>query len=280
MLTGVRRGATTGTTVGVTLTDSPDWRRIVEGFSETAENYAASMAPSLRTMAVRVVQRARLQLGERILDAGTGTGVGAAASLTSGREVIGVDAAPGMLAIARREVRGARFVEADFSNLPFATGSFHVVISVHALHFAADPVTTLAEWRRVTVPGGRLSLSVPGPRSTQAFSIYNPIYRRYGMTRRVDVPTRAKVIAWARAAGWTQMQVEANPSTAIRLPGPDTFERWMHTGSRAGATRSLSPERFEEFAADLMAATPVGPDGMFHIPFGTLYLTARNQARN
>jgi hypothetical protein len=25
-----------------------------------------------------------------------------------------------------------------------------------------------------------------------------------------------------------------------------------------------------------MAATPIGPDGMFHIPFGTLYLTARN----
>jgi ubiquinone/menaquinone biosynthesis C-methylase UbiE len=227
-------------------------------------------------MAVRVVQRARLQVGERILDAGTGTGVGAAASLTSGREVIGVDAAPGMLAIARQEVRGARFVEADFSNLPFATASFHVVISVHALHFAADPVTTLAEWRRVTVPGGRLSLSVPGPRSAQAFTIYHPVYKRYGMARRVDVATRAKVIGWARAAGWTQINIEANPSTVIRLPGPDTFERWMHTGSRAGATRSLSPERFEEFAAELMAATPIGPDGMFHIPFGTLYLTARN----
>lgn len=277
MLTGVRRGAT-GTTVGVTLTDSPDWRRIVEGFSDTAENYALSMAPSLRTMAVRVVQRARLQAGERILDAGTGTGVGAAASLTSGREVIGVDAAPGMLAIARKEVKGARFYEADFTNLPFASASFNVVISVHALHFAADPVATLAEWRRVTVPGGRLSLSVPGPRSTQAFALYHAIYKRFGMARRVDVPTRAKVIAWARAAGWTQMEVEANPKTAIRLPGPDTFERWMHTGSRAGAIRSLSPERFAEFAAALMAATPIGPDGMYHIPFGTLYLTARNPA--
>jgi len=275
MLTGVRRGATTGTTVGVTLTDSPDWQRTVEGFSETAENYAATMAPSLRTMAVRVVQRARLQVGERILDAGTGTGAGAAASLTSGREVIGVDAAPGMLAIARREVRGARFVEADFSNLPFAAASFDVVISVHALHFAVDQVATLAEWRRVTLPGGRLSLSIPGPRATLALTIYNPIYRRYGMARRVDVPTRAKVTAWARAAGWTKIDVEANPNTVIRLPGPDTFERWMRTGSRAGATRSLSPKRFAEFAAELMAATPIGRDGMFHVPFGTLYLTAR-----
>ena len=187
-----------------------------------------------------------------------------------------MDAAPGMLAIARAEVRGARFVEADFANLPFPGASFHVVISVHALHLAVDPVATLAEWLRITVPGGRLSLSVPGPRSALSFRIYNPIYRRYGMARRVEVPTRRKLIAWARAAGWRQVHIEANPDTTIRLAGPDTFERWMRTGSRTGATRSLSPERFAEFEAALLAATPIGPDGMFHIPFGTLYLTARN----
>lgn len=268
-------GARIDTTVGVTATDSLDWRHVVEGFSETAGNYAVSMAPSLRTMAVRVVQRAQLQVGQRILDAGTGTGVGAAASLTSGRKVIGVDAAPGMLAIARHEVRGARFVEADFSNLPFSTAYFHVVISVHALHFAADPVATLAEWRRVTVPDGRLSLSVPGPRSALSFKIYNPIYRRFGMVRKVEVATRAKLIAWARAAGWTHVGIEADPTTVIRLAGPDSFERWMRTGSRSIANRSLSPERFAELEAEMMAATPIGPDGQFHIPFGTLYLTAR-----
>jgi ubiquinone/menaquinone biosynthesis C-methylase UbiE len=275
MLSGVRLKTETDTTVGIVPT-GPDWRKVVQGFSDTADHYAVSMAPSLRTMAVRVVQRAQLQVKERILDAGTGTGVGAAASLTSGRKVVGVDAAPGMLAIARREVRGARFVEADFANLPFRDASFHVVISVHALHLAVDPVATLAEWRRITVPGGRLSLSVPGPRAALSFKIYNPIYRRYGMARRVVVPTRAKLIAWARAAGWGQLNIEANPETTIRLPGPDTFEGWMRTGSRSGAVHALSPERFAQFAAELLAATPTGADGMLHIPFGTLYLTARN----
>ena len=252
------------------------WRRVVEGFSETAENYAQSMAPSLRTMAVVVVQRARLGHGDRILDAGTGTGVGAAAAMTSGREVVGVDAAPGMLAIARREVPGARFVEADFAELPFPAGSFDVVISVHALHFAADPVATLSEWLRVTTDGGRLSLSVPGPRSALSFRLYDPIYRRHRLQRCVDVPTRGKLLAWARAAGWRHAAVEADPATTIRLAGPDSFERWMRTGSRSVASRALSDERFEALSADLLAATPVGPDGQLHIPFGTLYLTARN----
>lgn len=264
----------TGPTAG--LPASVDWHRAVEGFSRTAENYADTMAPSLRTMAVAVVRRAQLKVGERILDAGTGTGVGAAASLTAGREVVGVDAAPGMLAVARREVPGARFVEADFANLPFPTGSFNVVISVHALHFAVDPVEALEEWRRVTVAGGRLSLSVPGPRAALSVSLYNPIYRRHGLPRRVAVPTSRRMAAWARAAGWQQIKVEADPSTVIRLAGPDAFERWMRTGSRSAATRAMSPARFAALEADLLAATPIGPDGLLHVPFGTLYLTAHN----
>jgi ubiquinone/menaquinone biosynthesis C-methylase UbiE len=253
-----------------------NWRRTVAGFSETADNYAQTMAPSLRTMAVSVVQRARLRERDRILDAGTGTGIGAAAALTSGREVVGVDGAAGMLAIARREVRGARFVEADYTELPFPSGSFDVVISVHALHFAADPVATLAEWRRVTTGGGRLSLSVPGPRAALSHRLYDPIYRRHGLVRRIDVPTRGKLLAWARAAGWRQVVVVADPATSIRLAGPDSFERWMRTGSRSLASRALDDARFAALTADLLAATPVGPDGLFHIPFGTLYLTARN----
>jgi SAM-dependent methyltransferase len=252
------------------------WRRTVAGFSETAENYAHSMAPSLRTMAVSVVQRAQLRDGDRILDAGTGTGIGAAAALTSGREVVGVDAAAGMLAIARREVPGARFVEADFAELPFASGSFDVVISVHALHFAVDQVAALAEWRRVTTGVGRLSLSVPGPRTALSSRLFDPIYRRHGLLRRIEVPTRGKLLAWARAAGWRQAVVVADPATTIRLAGPDSFERWMRTGSRSVASRALSDERFAALSADLLAATPVGPDGLLHIPFGTLYLTARN----
>ena len=256
--------------------DLTGWRRIAAGFSETAENYAMSMAPSLRTMAVAVVQRAQLRAAERILDAGTGTGIGASAALSSGREVVGVDAAPGMLAIARREVPGARFVEADYAALPFPAGSFHVVISVHALHFAEDHTAVLAEWRRVTAAGGRLSLSVPGPRAALSTRLYDPIYRRHGLRRRVEVPTRRKLSAWARAAGWRQVRTEADPTTVIRLAGPDSFDTWMRSGSRSDVNRALSAERFAALEADLLAATPIGSDGLLHIPFGTIYLTARN----
>jgi len=252
------------------------WRRIAAAFSETAENYAVSMAPSTRGMALAVVQRAMLASGEQILDIGTGTGIAAAAALSADRGVVGVDAAQGMLAIARREVPGARFVEADFAALPFKNRSFNVVISVHALHFAADPVAVLAEWRRVTTSGGRLSLSVPGPRAALSMNLYDPIYARHGMKRRIKVPSARKLTAWAKEAGWRDVRVHADPDTVIRLAGPNVFDLWMRTGSRADAREAMGAERFAALEADLVAVTPRSDDGQLLIPFGTLYLTARN----
>jgi hypothetical protein len=117
---------------------------------------------------------------------------------------------------------------------------------------------------------------VPGPRAALSHRIYDPIYRRHGLQRRIEVPTRSKLLAWARAAGWRQAVVVADPATTVRLAGPDSFERWMRTGSRSVASRALSDERFAALTDDLLAATPIGPDGRYHIPFGTLYLTARN----
>jgi hypothetical protein len=117
---------------------------------------------------------------------------------------------------------------------------------------------------------------VPGPRSALSYRLYDPIYRRHGLHRRVEVPTRGKLLAWARAAGWRHVTVEADPSTIIRLAGPDSFERWMRTGSRSSTSRALDDERFAALSAELLAVTPVGSDGLLHIPFGTLYLTARN----
>ena len=131
------------------------------------------MAPSLRLIAAEVVRRAALRPGEGVLDIGTGTGVGAAAALGEGRSVVGVDAAPGMLAIARREVPAADFVEADFGALPFPGSSFDVVMAVHALHFADDPVAALAEWWRVVplAAACRSRCQVPeGPSTTQSFT--------------------------------------------------------------------------------------------------------------
>src|SRR3712207_2804669 len=144
------------------------------------------MAPSLQRIAAEVVRRADLRPAERVLDIGTGTGNAAALAVGDGREVVGIDAAAGMLEIARARLPDVRFEEMDFVSLGFGDGAFDAVLAVHAFHFAADRVATLAEWRRVTAPSGRLALSVPGPTDAVPHGFYRDVYDRH----RVETPDR------------------------------------------------------------------------------------------
>jgi SAM-dependent methyltransferase len=243
------------------------------GFSGTADAYAATMAPSLDQVAAEVVRRAALAPGETVLDAGTGTGIGARHAVGDGRRVIGLDAAAGMLEIARREVPEAEFVEADFTSVPLDDGAVDVVLAVHALLFAPDRVATLAEWRRVTAPDGRLSLSVPGPDDAVPATVFADVYERHGVSwRRGDYPDVARLARWAEEAGWTDVATAADPTIDIRLADEAAFMTWLRVG-RVGT--DWDADRLDAYARDLMAVAPRTADGAFSVPFGALYLTAR-----
>jgi SAM-dependent methyltransferase len=244
-------------------------------FSEAAAGYAATMVPSLRPIAAEVVRRAGLGPGERVLDGGTGTGIAAARARGEGRAVTGIDAAPGMLERARREVTGVSFMEMDFSAIGFEDASFDVVISSHALLFATDPAATLSEWLRVTRPGGRLSLSVPGPTSLTPTAVYAAIFAHHGIAASDRYPTAASLARMAREAGWGDVETSADPSAAIVLHDDDAFRTWRAIGSRGAAAAHLTSGQHTALTEEMLAATPRTPDGALRIPFGALYLTAR-----
>ena len=244
-------------------------------FSETAAGYAATMAPSLRPVAAEVVRRAQLQPGERVIDIGTGTGTAAGLARGDGRTVAGIDAAPGMLAIARAEVAGVDFAEMDFGALALDDASFDVVIAVHALLFATDRTAVLHEWLRVTRPGGRLSLSVPGPDAVTPSAIYGAVYERYGINTKGDYPTAGSLAELASAAGWEDVSAEADATTAIVLADEAAFRTWREIGARGAATADFTPEQHLALTEEMLAVTPRDDQGRFRIPFGALYLTAR-----
>jgi ubiquinone/menaquinone biosynthesis C-methylase UbiE len=113
--------------------------------------------------------------GERVLDAGCGTGNYALALARAGFEVVGIDYAAGMLASAQAkltETLGDRpsFQRMDLNHrLDLADASFDHVINISVLQNTADPVFTLRELRRVLRPGGTLLLlHVPRPQSLNA----------------------------------------------------------------------------------------------------------------
>jgi SAM-dependent methyltransferase len=241
-------------------------------FSQTAAEYAATMAPALLPVAAEVVRRAALGPKETVLDIGTGTGTAARLSLGAGRRVIGLDAAAGMLEIARHEAPGVEFLEADFTRIPLADGSVQAVLAVHSLLFADDRVAALREWLRVTAQGGRLSLSVPGPGDVVPSAVFGEVYDRYGIEWAADdYPQPSAVEQWATAAGWTDVTANADPTTAIPLADEAAFRAWLRVGRMA---TDWSADRIAAFGSDLMAVSPRGPDGSFRIPFGSIHLTA------
>jgi len=109
--------------------------------------------------------------GRRILDAGCGSGLLAAALIEKGAVVTGFDASPAMVELARQRLGdGADLRVADLSRpLPFADGAFDDVVVSLVLHYLRDWSAPLAELRRVLTPGGRLILSVNHPATYKVF---------------------------------------------------------------------------------------------------------------
>jgi ubiquinone/menaquinone biosynthesis C-methylase UbiE len=94
--------------------------------------------------------------GERILDAGCGTGIFSLSVLATGARVIGVELSLPMLlrAAGKLEERPFHPVRGDMTRLPFAEDEFDRAVSVTAIEFIEDAKTAINELFRVTKPGG------------------------------------------------------------------------------------------------------------------------------
>lgn len=93
--------------------------------------------------------------------------------------IAGIDAAPRLLHIARQRVPGGGFRIGDLENLPFPDNPFGVVTGFNAHRFAANPVRALAQARRLTGPGGIVTVMTwgrpEGKEATSAAAALRPL---------------------------------------------------------------------------------------------------------
>jgi SAM-dependent methyltransferase len=100
--------------------------------------------------------------GKALLDAGCGAGLLAQLAGTRGAAVSGVDAAQGLLEVARGRTTRGEFQCGDIEALPCADATFDVVTAANAIQYAADPACAVRELARVCRPGGQVAIGVWG----------------------------------------------------------------------------------------------------------------------
>ncbi|MDR3299825.1 MAG: malonyl-ACP O-methyltransferase BioC [Candidatus Accumulibacter sp.] len=142
----------------------PIKRRVRDAFERAVATYD-SAAVVQRRVGDRLLEKlAWTENGapENILDAGCGTGDGAGRlhRRWPGARVTGVDFAPAMLALARKNAD--RCLAADIEKLPFAPASFGLWWSNLSIQWC-DARAAFREAARVLEPGGRIAFSTLCP---------------------------------------------------------------------------------------------------------------------
>jgi len=123
---------------------------------------------------------------DRVLEIGFGGGwlIRQIAKLASPGKVVGLDHSKTMVEAARREFRNEsnlEFLCGNAESLPFESGSFTHVGTVHTIYFWKDPKRVLEEIYRVLKPGGTLVLGLHSkakletqPLTRHNFTLYEP----------------------------------------------------------------------------------------------------------
>jgi SAM-dependent methyltransferase len=146
------------------------WAAVAAAWGERADYVDTRVAG----VTARLLELAAIRQGERVLELACGpggAGLAAAEQVGPEGEVVVSDVVAEMtsIAVARAEALGLANVRArvlDLEEIAEPDASFDVVLCREGLMFAADPARALREIKRVLRPGGRVAISVWGPRES------------------------------------------------------------------------------------------------------------------
>jgi ubiquinone/menaquinone biosynthesis C-methylase UbiE len=257
------------------------------GEAELYERHLVSAVTAL--WASDLVERVNVQAGDRVLDVACGTGVVARAAADragASGHVVGLDINPAMLAVAR-SVRSSgaaiEWHEASAESLPFADGSFDVVVSSLGLQFVPDKSAALREIWRVLVPDGHLAIGTVGP-TPPLFAILEQALARHvrpevaafvGAVFSLHEPQELEKLT--SGARFRDVDVRSKPLT-FTFPGPAEFLwQYVHSTPLAAAVAAIEDIGRTALEGDVVAASRsfVKDDGTIADDVNVVLTTAR-----
>ena len=192
------------------------------------------------------------QPGERILDVGCGDGTLTARLAAAGADVVGIDASPALVEVAR--ARGLDVRLGDAAAMTF-DGEFDAVFSNAALHWILDYDAVAAAMFRALRPGGRLAVEFGGFGNIAAIrTALRAVLLARGVTHLPEdqfYPTAEQYSDVLARAGLTDVRVEIVPRPT---PLADGMVAWLYT-FRGGLFDALGLDEAKraEVVADVAA---------------------------
>ncbi|MEU5881131.1 class I SAM-dependent methyltransferase [Spirillospora sp. NPDC047279] len=223
-----------------------------------APAYERGFAQLTRYTVDPLLDAAGVGAGSRVLDVGTGPGFVAAGAVSRGAEVSAIDAEPGMVETARRNVPGLDARVAVLPGVPFADGTFDGVVGNFVINHVGEPEVALEELRRVLRPGGRLAVTCWRMPGSGALGIVREAMDEAGVAWPDDVPVSpfmeyGEPAAFGRlvaAAGFEDAGVEEVTWEHAADP-----EEWWESGAlaRVGSNGVILARQGPEVVAEVKA---------------------------
>ena len=135
---------------------------VVLEYAKAAERYDEKWAFYLEATTRETLRRLPMTPAARVLDVGCGTGelLRRLRAKYPDAVLAGLDPVAEMLAVARDKLSGKEDLRLGYADsLPWAAGTFDVVVSCNMFHYITHPVAALQEMTRVLRPSGSLVLT-------------------------------------------------------------------------------------------------------------------------
>ena len=152
---------------------------IRDQFTRQAVPFSTATPIASEAALQKIVAAAEAGPADTVLDVACGGGIVVCGFAPYVRHATGIDMTPAMLDRARRlaaekGLTNVAWQEGDVAHLPYADGTFTIVVTRFAVHHFPDPAAVVREMVRVCAPGGRIvvvdTCASPEPEKAVAFN--------------------------------------------------------------------------------------------------------------